>query len=238
MEINNHVLLIEDNKEIFKLVEIGLGGIVKLDWVESLDQARKFLNSNKPGLILLDIGLPDGSGVEYCQELQGNNETANIPVFFLTAKNELSEKVMGFAVGADDYIVKPFVPIELKARVEAKLKKQSLLQGKTGVFEWSNIKIDTGAQKVQILKNNGESEIIELTALEFKILAYMAKRPNVVINRDDILNEIWGKNIHVYPRSVDTHVSKLRRKLGKDPDFIESVHGVGYKFNPMIGSQE
>jgi len=232
LNINNIVLLIEDSKEIHKMVKIGLQGIVKLTIANSILEAKELLNQKDffPGLILLDINLPDGSGINFCQELNADKKLSEIPLFFLTSDTDISTKVLGFSLGADDFIVKPFDPIELKARVESKLKKQSILNQNSSVYEWESIKINCSTQITQILKPKKKN--IDLTALEFKILSYFAKQPEVVIPRDDILNEVWGKDIHVYPRSVDTHVSKLRKKLGNDFDFIKSIHGIGYKFTP------
>jgi len=138
---------------------------------------------------------------------------------------------MGFSAGADDYITKPFNPLELKARVEAKLKKQLILKHTQDVMEWDKLKINKSSQTVEIIEN-GDFVPAELTALEFKILTYFASRTGEVIERNAMLDEIWGKDVHVYSRSVDTHVSKLRKKLGEAAVLVESVHGVGYKFTP------
>jgi len=232
LKINNNVLLVEDSVEVQKMVRAGLQGIVELFIASSIDEARQFLSKDNftPGLILLDINLPDGNGISFCQELNADKKYAETPLFFLTADTNISTKVLGFSLGADDFIVKPFDPLELKARVESKLKKQSLLNVNTGLFEWESIKIDCSSQTTEVLKPL--RKFINLTALEFKILTLFAQKPQIVIPRDEILNEVWGKDVHVYPRSVDTHVSKLRRKLGDEYTFIESVHSVGYKFTP------
>jgi len=234
LSINNNVLLVEDSVEIQKIVQNGLRGIVELTIANNIEEAKKILtydkNSSLPGLILLDINLPDGSGINYCQELNSDKKLAEIPLFFLTSDSNISTKLLGFSLGAEDYIVKPFDPLELKARVESKLKKQSLSKKNSGIFEWDSIKINCSTQKAETLIP--KKKIVELTALEFKILAFFAKKPEIVIPREEILDEIWGKDVHVYPRSVDTHVSKLRKKLGDDFSYIESIHSVGYKFTP------
>ncbi len=224
------VLLVEDSKEIYHMVSQSIGcGLIELAWAKTVAETQEILKSQTPDLVLLDIELPDGNGVELCSRLQINHP--ELPVFFLTGHCELSEKIMGFSAGADDYITKPFNSLELKARIEAKLKKLEILKQSSDVYRWQEIEIDKARQQVSILKENNY-ESIELTALEFKILMYFANRPGVVIERDSILNDIWGEDVHVYSRSVDTHVSKLRKKLGHLSHLIESVHGAGYKFCP------
>lgn len=224
------VLLVEDSKEIFRMVQQALEGpLLQIDWSEDLAQAEAFLKKNQYDLILLDIELPDGSGFNLCSKIQ--MMSPELPIFFLTAHDDLSEKVMGFSAGADDYITKPFNPMELKARVDAKLKKREVLKQTSDILKWKEIEIDKSSQEVSIRQNN-EMQPIELTALEFKLLTYFASRAGEVIDRETLLDEIWGKDVHVYSRSVDTHVSKLRKKLDEVSDIIESVHGAGYKFNP------
>ena len=228
----NHLLLIEDSQEIYTLVNQALSTICQIDWVKSVAEAREAVKRESYQLILLDVGLPDGSGFDFCTELHAQNKLIETPVFFLTAKSELSEKVLGFSAGADDYIVKPFAPLELRARVESRLRKMEMMKDQSGHYKWKELEIDTQRQKVWIISDDRNKELIDLTALEFKLLALFAKQPEAVISRDDILNEIWGEDVHVYSRSVDTHVSKLRKKLAARSDLIESVHGTGYKFCP------
>ena len=222
------VLLVEDSKEVFTMVKQAIGSIVDLHWVESIDTARDKLNEDL-SLILLDIELPDGSGVDFCTEVQAS--FPDLPIFFLTSHDDLSDKVLGFSAGADDYITKPFQPLELKARVESRLKKEATRKQSTELLKWVEIDIDKNCQEVKIL-NEGVYEKIDLTALEFKLLTYFAGQEGHVIPRDKVLDDIWGKDVHIYSRSVDTHVSKLRKKLGPVSHIIQSVHGAGYKFSP------
>lgn len=228
--MNNKILLVEDSKEVYRVVHQALSDpLLSLDWAETVDQASEFLNKNVYDIVLLDIELPDGSGLDLCSTI--HMEKPELPVFFLTAHDNLSEKVLGFSAGADDYITKPFNPLELKARVEAKLKKVEILKRSSDVLKWKEIQINKSSQEVQVL-DNGNFRPVDLTALEFKLLTFFANKPGNVIDRDTLLNNIWGEDVHVYSRSVDTHVSKLRKKLGPASHLIESVHGAGYKFNP------
>ncbi|MAZ47393.1 MAG: DNA-binding response regulator [Halobacteriovoraceae bacterium] len=225
------ILLVEDSKEIKQLVDVALSNnIANLDWAKTIEEARSFLDKNDYTLVLLDIELPDGSGFTLCSEIQ--NSSADTAIFFLTAHGELSEKVMGFSAGADDYITKPFEPLELQARVAAKIKKIELSQANADRLEWETIHINKSSQEVLIKDEEGEMKSVELTSLEFKLLMYLANRVGQVVEREKMLDEIWGEDVHVYARSVDTHISKLRKKLENQSETIESVHGVGYKFKP------
>lgn len=224
------ILLVEDSKEIFTMVSQALDTIADITWSKTLAESRVRLKENSFDLILLDVELPDGNGVDLCSEIQSNDPNSSI--FFLTSHAGLSDKVLGFSAGADDYISKPFASLELKARIEAKFKKIDLSKKSSDILKWKDLKINKSRQEVHILEN-GDFAKTELTALEFKLLMYFANKPFQVIQRDEILNELWGENVHVYSRSVDTHVSKLRKKLGTAAYAIESVHGSGYKFNPL-----
>lgn len=226
----SNVLLVEDSKEIYTMVDMSLSNSVgRLDWAEDIASAENLLRKSKYDIILLDIGLPDGNGIQLCQKLFADDPSLSI--FILTAETSLSDKVLGFSAGAEDYITKPFDTLELRARVEAKLKRRELLKESSNKLSWKEVKINISNQEVEVL-NEGSYEAVELTALEFKLLVYFGNKAGQVIERDTILNDIWGIDVHVYSRSVDTHVSKLRKKLLGSSGVIESVHGAGYKFNP------
>jgi DNA-binding response OmpR family regulator len=223
-------LLVEDNKEVFQMVQQAIGSVTDLDWVQTIADAEKILSSNNNfHLFLLDIELPDGNGIDLCSKLQYLKP--NIPIFFLTSHTDLSEKVLGFSAGAEDFISKPFLPLELKARVEAKLKKMDLVKQSSDILKWKELVIYKNRQEVSVL-NGANYQKIELTAIEFKLLLLLANQPFEVISRDQFLSSIWGDDVHVYSRSVDTHISKLKKKLGPAATTIEAVHGVGYKFVP------
>ena len=223
------ILLVEDSKEIYTMVNQAVGSYAELSWVENISDANEFLQNNEISLLLLDIELPDGSGIDFCSKLR--MEKPDLSIFVLTAHSELSEKVLGFSAGADDYITKPFALLELKARIDARLNRIEQLKSASDLMKWDVIEIDKGRQEVKV-RVGEKFEALDLTALEFKLLVYFANEPGHVFHRDKVLNDIWGEDVHVYARSVDTHVSKLRRKLGDLAPIIESVHGSGYKFNP------
>jgi len=222
------ILLIDDSKEIYVLVKQAIGNIADLTWAESIKKAQSLLGDDID-LILLDIELPDGNGFDFFVQIQA--KCPRTSTFFLTSNDDLSAKVLGFSAGADDYITKPFAPLELRARVEAKLNKMDFNKFASEVLHWQEIQINKNRQEVKI-NIDGNYQLVDLTALEFKILTYFSSQPGNVIPRDKILDNIWGKDVHIYPRSVDTHVSKLRKKLGPVSGIIESIHGSGYKFKP------
>lgn len=224
-----NVLLVEDSPEIFHLVRRALGATVQLEWGKSLREAKSLLQSRVFDLILLDIVLPDGEGYEICSLLRSEEHWARIPVIFLTAKNSVSDKVMGFSIGGDDFIVKPFDLMELKARVESKLRRLELERSQSEIARFGEIEINKATQKVLLHKGSSSSEV-ELTPIEYKMLLFLSREPGKVFGREEILNAVWGETIHVYNRSVDTHISKLRKKLATHADYVESVHGIGYRF--------
>lgn len=223
------VLLVEDSSDAFHLVKRALGSSIQLEWAKSLSEASRNLQKKVFDLILLDVMLPDGDGYRLCSILQTDDHLKNVPVIFLTAKNSVSDKVLGFSVGADDFVSKPFDALELKARIDARLRKRDREKVESDMLRLGDIEINKSTQKVLVFEN-GKAIDIDLTPIEFKLLLFLSKELNKVYSRDEILNSVWGESIHVYSRSVDTHISKLRKKLGAKSDYIESVHGSGYRF--------
>jgi two-component system phosphate regulon response regulator PhoB len=211
-------------------VRIALGTSFELEWADSIYRAKMMIAQNDYDLILLDVVLPDGDGFQLGSVLQAEDQTKHIPIIFLTGKNSLSDKILGFSVGADDYVVKPFEPLELRARVESKFRKKMQEKLEAEILRLGKLEINKDTQKVYIIDNNEKSEV-DLTPIEFKLLLFLTKEKDKVYTRDEILNGVWGENIHVFSRSVDTHVSKLRKKLGPKSNYIKSVHGSGYRFS-------
>ncbi len=227
------ILLVEDSPEAQVLVKRALGVNYNMVWAKTLAEASKALEDQSFDLILLDVMLPDGDGYRLCSILQTNDSLRSTPVIFLTAKNSVTDKVLGFKVGADDFISKPFDPLELKARVEARLRKKELQNEASDIIRLGHLEINKSTQRVKLIEGDHFQEI-DLTPIEFKLLILLTKEVNKVYSRDEILDTVWGENIHVYNRSVDTHISKLRRKLGPKADCIESVHGSGYRFSYKV----
>lgn len=163
------ILLVEDSKDIVQMVEQAIGGIATVRWVPALSGTMEALSSQEFDLLILDVELPDGNGIEFCAQLE--NKFPNLPVFFLTGHSSLSEKVTGFAAGAADYITKPISPLELRARIEARLKKSKLQSNAANIHRWKELEINRNNQEVMIM-DNGKAGRADLTFLEFKLLAY------------------------------------------------------------------
>lgn len=222
------ILLVEDSADAVALVRHALGNVAQLEWVRTYREAAAQLERNQFDLILLDVTLPDGDGFHLCSILQAEEKFRHLPVILVTSRDSVMDKVMAFSVGADDYVTKPFDPLELRARIEARLRRREQALRALDVAICGPIEIDKRSQ-IATVTEDGETRELELTPIEFKILLLLASKPDVVFSRTAILDSVWGSNVHVFPRSVDTHVSKLRKKLGPKSDCIMSVHGTGYK---------
>lgn len=188
-----------------------------------LDKIKK----KKPDLIVLDIMLPGMSGLDVCKKIRASEELSNIAIILLTAKGEEIDRIVGFEIGADDYVTKPFSVRELILRAKVILKKQNKDQEEK-LLEFGSISMNLDAHKVVA---NG-TEIL-LTALEFKLLKHLLKRKGRVQSRDQLLGDVWNLSTEVTTRTVDTHIKRLREKLGKSGDLIQTIRGVGYRFNNL-----
>jgi DNA-binding response OmpR family regulator len=178
-------------------------------------------------LIILDIMLPEMNGLEICKQLRQTGITT--PILMLTARSQEVDKVLGLELGADDYVTKPFSPRELRARVNALLRRVKLNQQEIDQYHFGDMDIDF--KKYEARKGGRP---IYLTALEFAMLHFLIQNKGQVVSRDSILDMVWGDNVYVYPRTVDTHIVHLRKKIEKDPEnpkYIVGVRGIGYKFS-------
>ena len=222
------ILVIEDEPDIRRNLEYNITreGYNVLT-AASLSEAEHIVNKQSISLILLDLMLPDGSGLELCKKLKANSETEAIPIIILTAKDDEVDRVVGFELGADDYVTKPFSVRELILRIKAILKRG---QTKKEVVEverqLGDLKIDIESHEVYV------NEIqIDLTALEFKLLNQLVDTRGRVQSRDHLLEEVWGYSSEVTTRTVDTHIKRLRHKLGSMGKYVQTIRGVGYKFS-------
>jgi DNA-binding response OmpR family regulator len=222
------VLVVEDEDAIAEAVRARLQSegyevLVASDGPEAI----RVHAERRPDLVVLDLMLPGMDGLEVCQRIQRDGWT---PVLMLTARTEEADKVAGFAVGADDYLTKPFSLRELAARVQAILRRKERIEGagEAAPIERNGLVVDGRRRLVEV-----DGEEIQLTPLEFEILHVLAREPGMVLSRDQLMDRIWGYRDHAGGRVVDSHVARLRRKLGEDgndPRFIRTVHGVGYAF--------
>ena len=227
--MNVNILVIEDEPDIRRNLEYNLGREgFKASSVGSLDEANEKLKSKKFDLILLDLMLPDGSGLDLCKKIKSNSETEATPIIILTAKDDEVDKVVGFELGADDYVTKPFSVRELILRVKAILKRSDTKTKEVVEVErqFGDLKIDVDSHEVHV-----DSQLIELTALEFRLLKELVDKRGRVQSRDQLLSEVWGYNAEVTTRTVDTHIKRLREKLGSMGKYVPTIRGVGYKFS-------
>lgn len=219
------ILIIEDESDLAQLVAFnlekeGYQTVVALDGPTGLDKAR----TESPDLILLDLMLPGLQGTEICKMLKGSGRTTGIPIIMLTAKGDEIDKVIGFEVGADDYVVKPFSTRELVLRVKAVLRRAGAEEAAIKLIKVGTISIDPERHIVAV-----ENSEVVLTSTEFKLLQSLAERLGRVQSRDRLLKDIWGISHIGDTRTVDTHITRLRTKLGEAGDLIKTVRGFGYK---------
>ena len=197
--------------------------------VNSFSNGESFLESlakNKPNLVILDLMLPGISGLDVCRQLRSDDNLNDIAVVMLTAKSEEIDRIVGFELGADDYVTKPFSVRELILRVKVLLKKRLENSTNEQILAFGPITMNLDAHDVVV-----DGENINLTALEFKLLKHLLNRKGRVQTRDQLLGDVWGYSSEVTTRTVDTHIKRLREKLGKPGDLIQTIRGVGYRFN-------
>ena len=223
----SRILIIEDERDLQKVLEFNLTQaghevVATTSGRAGLALARE----RKPDLVLLDLMLPDVQGTEVCKALRRDPATQGISIVMLTAKGEEMDRVVGFELGADDYVVKPFSVRELLLRIDAVLRRsqEPRATGK-GTLEFGCLRIDNEAHRVWV-----SGVEVELTALEFKLLVTLLERKNRVQSRSALLSDVWGIEADITTRTVDTHVKRLREKLGEAGDYVETVRGVGYRF--------
>ncbi len=203
------------NREGFKVSEFS-------DAETCLDKIKNEL----PDLIILDLMLPGMSGLDLCKEIRADKDLSQLSIIMLSAKGEEVDRIVGFELGADDYVTKPFSVRELILRVKVILKKQSNLTDHEGLIKFGALSLNLDAH--QLLINNKE---ITLTALEFKLLKHLVQRRGRVQSRDQLLGNVWGYSSEVTTRTVDTHIKRLREKLGTVGSYIQTIRGVGYRLN-------
>lgn len=225
------ILVIEDNKDFQFLIQTALSGDYKVVCSDNGRQGVELAQEVKPDLIILDISLGEMDGFEVCHLLKNNKETSQIPIIFLSSRNDTHSKVMGFDLGAEDFLEKPFEASELKARVRVRLKQSQSRRENLSSFEVPGMRIDFVGHRVFI-----EEKQVLFSALEFKLLSYFVRHPDRVLSREKILNSVWGVDTFVTDRVVDSHIRSIRKKLGSYKDHIESIYGEGYRFNPSPSS--
>jgi len=221
------ILVVEDEEDIRELISYNLSREgFRVSSVASGEAALKAAKDSPPDLVLLDLMLPGLDGLEVCRQIKANNATSQVPVLMVTAKGEEADVVTGLELGADDYIVKPFSPRVLLARVRAALRRiDSKSADPKATISIGGLVINPGRHEVTL-----DGDLLELTLTEFRMLHLLASRPGWVFTRYQIIEAIHGENYLVTDRSVDVQVVGLRKKLGSAGKLIETVRGIGYRF--------
>ena len=223
--MNEVIAVIDDEKDILELVSLHLEkNNFRVKEFLSAENFLRGLQTFTPDLIILDLMLPDGDGLEICKDLKKNEKFSSIPIIMLTAKGEETDKILGLELGADDYVTKPFSLKELIARVKAVLRRKHP-QEESKKIEIGNI-ISIDLQKFEVTVYNRK---IDLTTTEFKILKMLSEKKGWVFTRNQMLDYLWGEEKIVLDRTIDVHIKHLREKLGKAGELIKNVRGIGYK---------
>lgn len=222
------VVVIEDEADIREVIEHNLiREGYKVHCAPDGETGLQLINREAPSIVLLDLMLPGLDGIELCRQLKTNPVTRSIPIIMVTAKGEESDIVLGLGLGADDYVVKPFSPKELTARVRAVLRRAPLRDDSVGHkrIVRGEVVIDTSRHEVRI-----EGKAVAFTATQLRLLHFLASYPGRVFTRDQLLNRVIGEDALVIDRNIDVHIRAVRMKLGKYRDIIETIRGVGYRF--------
>ncbi|MBL7544386.1 MAG: response regulator transcription factor [Bdellovibrionaceae bacterium] len=229
----HRILLVEDSPGIHIMVQSAIEDIGALTCVTTVAGAEQELSHGLYTLLILDIDLPDGDGFDFCKKIRSRDRFQNLPIIFFTGKADIDQLVMGFSLGADDYIVKPIEPKEFKARVESKLKRH-LQSVPLTTFRKSDFVIDLAAHRISVAFGNTETEL-KLTPIEFKLLVHFLRNEGVVISRDELLMAIWGDSVHVSAHTIDTHIYSLRKKIAFTGHHLKAVTKKGYCFSIKSG---
>lgn len=223
------ILIIEDDRDIVELVRYNLTNEgFQVSAASDGSTGLSVLKKSPPDLLLLDLMLPKLSGLEICREIRRDDSLNRLPILMLTARGDEADRVVGLEMGADDYVTKPFSPRELLARVKALLRRAEPPNDAGRTIEVGKLEIDPASYRVS---NTGKP--VPLSTLEFRLLYYLASRPNRVFTRDQLLDAVWGTDRFVTPRSVDVYVRRLREKIESDPEnpvYLKTVRGAGYLF--------
>ncbi|MEI8293583.1 MAG: response regulator [bacterium] len=221
------VLLVEDETDVVDLLRYHFKKAgFRVEITNSGDAGLAAVRSIRPDAVVLDLMLPGMTGLEVCRALKGDNETASIPVLMLTARSEVKDRVKGLELGADDYVTKPFSPKEVVLRVQGLLRRLRTAAEEVNLLDVEGILIDKVA-----LKASADNQRLDLTTIEFKLLLALVNNRGRVLSRESLLSDVWGYSSTADTRTVDTHLRRLREKLGDHAAKVETIRGQGYRFN-------
>lgn len=224
------ILLVEDERDLREMLVFNLESAgYEVDAAEDGNGGLALFEKSRPDAVLLDLMLPGISGLDVCRKLKSNPATRDVPVIILTARGQEIDRVVGFELGADDYVVKPYSTRELLLRLQVVLRRSQNTgppaEDNKDRLRFGALTLDIDAHRIWVDENE-----VNLTALEFRLLLMLFDRKDRVQTRGALLEEVWGASEDMATRTVDTHVKRLREKLGKAGDYIETVRGVGYRF--------
>ena len=224
--MKSKILVVDDEPDALELIEFNLKAagfevVTAADGAQALKKARSVL----PNLILLDLMLPEIDGLEVCKQLRRDSATAAIPIIMLTAKAAEIDRVLGLEIGADDYVTKPFSPRELVLRIKSLLRRLQPPEEKKDQLRFGDLCLDIPRHQVSV-----RGRRIDLTATEFKLITVLAQRRGRVQSRDQLLRDVWEYDSLIDTRTVDTHMRRVREKLGSAAKHLETIRGVGYRF--------
>lgn len=229
------VLVIEDERDVADVIEYNLridGHVPSV--VGTAEDGLRLARDSKPDLVLLDLMLPDRPGTEVCRIMKESDETRNIPIIIVTARTDEIDRVVGFELGADDYVTKPFSVRELLLRIKRTLQRRVDLTARSGTeLENEILHIDRAAHRVLVDRRE-----VELSLLEFRILETLVEHRGRVMTRDTLLKVVWGQDCTVSQRTIDAHIKRLRDRLGMAGAAVETVRGVGYRFATISGKSD
>lgn len=225
--MDDTVLLVEDETDVVDLLRYHFKKAgFKVEIANSGDTGLSAARSGRPDAVVLDLMLPGMTGLEVCRALKADVATADIPVLMLTARSEVKDRVKGLETGADDYVTKPFSPKEVVLRVQGLLRRIRNAAEEVGVLEADGISIDKNS-----LRASAGNQRLDLTTIEFKLLMTLINNRGRILSRETLLSDVWGYSTGADTRTVDTHMRRLREKLGDHASKVETMRGLGYRLN-------
>lgn len=227
LEIVARILVVDDEPDILELTRYNLSREgFQVTTAATGNEALAQITRDKPDLVVLDLMLPDQSGIDICKKIRATPAFQQLPIIMLTARSEEVDRVVGFEIGADDYVTKPFSPRELTLRIRSVLRRSSNTGPNDSRLKRDELILDRESHRCTV----SEQEV-ELTAKEFDLLATLMTRPGQVRTREQLIEAVWGSDFSVSSRTVDTHLKRLREKIGPYAELIQTVRGVGYRFS-------
>jgi DNA-binding response OmpR family regulator len=225
------ILLIDPSDECQRTIKKTFQNHHQIVCATSAEEACEVVENQEFDLIIMDLNLPKQDGHWLLQQFQENSKINHVPIVCLTQRSAITDKVTAFSLGADDYVIKPFEPMELRARIDSKLKKSIKARSAEDILKIGNLDLCRNTHTVRCSKSK---EVLPLTPTEFKLLLHFSKQPERVFTREQLLMAGWGNDFEVFDRAVDVHVCSLRRKMGEWSAYIQSVPGVGYKLSTHV----